>query len=111
MPTSAFTMPQWSTISALVMTQSTAPLRVGHLALPHAVADHLAAAELHLLAVGREVALDLDHEIGVGKPDLVTRRRPEHVGVGSAGNGAWGHGLGSGVVMLMNFSEETWSQL
>jgi hypothetical protein len=30
------------------------------LGLAHAVADHLAAAELHLLAVGREVALDLD---------------------------------------------------
>ena len=26
MPTSAFTMPQWSTISALVITQSTAPM-------------------------------------------------------------------------------------
>src|SRR5438874_2685635 len=32
------------------------------LALAHAVADHLAAAELHLLAVGRVVLLDLDEE-------------------------------------------------
>jgi hypothetical protein len=39
--------------------------------LAHAVADHLAAAELHLVAIGREVALDLDHEIGVGEPDSI----------------------------------------
>jgi hypothetical protein len=26
----------------------------------------LAAAEFHLFAVGREIALDLDHEIGIG---------------------------------------------
>ena len=44
--------------------------RVGHvagaaLALPHAVADHLAAAELHLLAVDGVVLLDLDPQIGV----------------------------------------------
>jgi hypothetical protein len=32
-----------------------------HLALPHAVADHLAAAKLDLLAIDRAVALDLDH--------------------------------------------------
>ena len=32
------------------------------LALAHAVADHLAAAELHLLAIGREILLDLDDE-------------------------------------------------
>src|SRR4051794_31951438 len=35
-------------------------LLVGDLRLPHAVADHLAAAKLHLLAVGSEIALDLD---------------------------------------------------
>ena len=39
-------------ISALVMTVSTAPSARVDLALAHAVADHLAAAELHLLAVG-----------------------------------------------------------
>ena len=50
---SALTMPQWSTISALVMTVSTAPSARVRLALAHAVADHLAAAELHLLAVDR----------------------------------------------------------
>jgi hypothetical protein len=43
----------------------------GDLGLAHAVADHLAAAELHLLAIGGEVALDLDEELGVGKAHLV----------------------------------------
>ena len=62
----------------------------GHLALAHAVADHLAAAELHLLAVGGEVLLDLDDEIGIGEADLVAGGRPEHLGVGGAGN-AVGH--------------------
>ncbi len=51
------------------------------LRLAHAVADHLAAAELHLLAIGREVALDLDDELGVGEPDPVADRRPEHIRV------------------------------
>jgi hypothetical protein len=52
------------------------------LALAHAVADHLAAAEFHLLAIGGEILLHFDDEIGVGEPDAVTRGRPEHVGVG-----------------------------
>ena len=51
MPMSALTMPQWSTISALVMTHVHATSARDALALPHAVADRLAAAELHLLAV------------------------------------------------------------
>ena len=51
------------------------------LALAHAVADHLAAAELDLFAIDREVALDLDEEIGVGEPDAVADRGPEHLGV------------------------------
>ena len=54
------------------------------LALAHAVADHLAAAELHLLAIGREIALDLDDEIGVGKPDPVAGRRAVHGRIGGA---------------------------
>jgi hypothetical protein len=41
----------------------------GALGLAHAVADHLAAAELHLLAIGGQVALDLDPEVGVGEAD------------------------------------------
>ena len=37
------------------------------LALAHAVADHLAAAELDLFAVDGVVALDLDDELGVAR--------------------------------------------
>ena len=59
-------------------------LLVGDLALAHAVADHLAAAEFHLLAVGGEVLLHLDDEIGVGEPHPVAGRRAEHVGIGGA---------------------------
>ncbi len=55
-----------------------------HLALAHAVADHLAAAELHLLAVGGKVLLHLDEELGVGEPHLVARGGAEHVGIGGA---------------------------
>ena len=85
MPTSALTMPQWSRISALVMTVSTAPGAIGDCALAHAVADHLAAAELHLLAVDGEVLLDLDDQIGVGEPHAVAGRRAEHVGIDACG--------------------------
>src|SRR4029079_10534494 len=64
--------------------------RPAALALPHAVADHLAAAELHLLAVDRVVAFDLDDEIRVGEPDPVARRGPVHLGVGAAVDGLHG---------------------
>ena len=56
-------------------------LPVGDLRLAHAVADHLAAAELHLLAVDGEILFDLDDEIGIGQPHLVAGGRPEHVGI------------------------------
>ncbi len=83
-PISALTIPQWSRISALVMTVSAVPLaRVG-LRLPHAVANGLAAAELHLLAIDGEVALHLDDELGVGKPHPVADGRAEHLGIGKA---------------------------
>ena len=59
--------------------------RARNLALAHAVADDLAAAEFHLFAVGGEVLLDLDEEFRVGEPDAVARRGAEHVGVGGAG--------------------------
>ena len=62
------------------------------LALAHAVADHLAAAELHLLAVDGEVLLDLDDQLGVGEADPVADGRPEHLGIGGAGN-AVGHAV------------------
>ena len=58
--------------------------RVGYLALAHAVADHLAAAEFHLLAVDGEILFHLDDEIGVGQPHTIARGRPEHVGIGRA---------------------------
>ena len=73
--------------------------RVGRLRLPHAVADHLAAAELHLLAVSGEILLDLDDELGVGEANPVAGRGAEHFGVMRAGEGGrgervtgWGHG-------------------
>ena len=48
--------------------------------LAHAVADHLAAAELDLVAVagalGDEVALDLDEQISVAQTHLVAGGRP-----------------------------------
>ena len=56
-------------------------LPVGDLRLSHAVPDHLAAAEFHLLAIGGEILLDLDDEIGVGQPHLVAGGGPEHVGI------------------------------
>ena len=39
-------------MTALVITVSTAPRERAYLALAHAIADHLAAAEFHFLAVG-----------------------------------------------------------
>ena len=61
-------------------------LGAARLALPHAVADHLAAAELDLLAIDRAVALDLDDELGVGEPHPVADGRAEHRGIGGARN-------------------------
>ena len=57
-----------------------------HLALAHAVADHLAAAELHLLAIDGEILLHLDEELGVGKTHPVADGRAEHLGIGGAGD-------------------------
>ena len=59
-------------------------LLVGDLALAHAVADHLAAAEFHLLAVDGEILLDLDDQVGVGEPHAVAGGGPEHVGIDAA---------------------------
>ena len=64
-------------------------LAVRHLALAHAVADHLAAAELHLLAIGGEVLLHLDDEVGVGEPHAVAGSGAEHVGIDGAGEAGW----------------------
>src|SRR5258707_7358097 len=56
-------------------------LFVGGLGLPHAVADHLAATEFHLLAVDGEILFDLDDEIGVGQPHPIAGGGTEHVGI------------------------------
>ena len=58
--------------------------RTRGLRLPHAVADHLAAAELHFLAVGGEVAFHLDDELGVREAHAIARRWSEHVRVRAA---------------------------
>ena len=68
--------------------------RARDLALAHAVADDLAAAEFHLFAVGGEILLDLDEEFRVGEPDAVAGGRAEHVGVGGAGEGGGGRRCG-----------------
>src|SRR3989304_10069857 len=49
--------------------------------LAHAVADDLAAAELDLVAVDREVLFDLDEDVRVGEPDSVAHGRPVEVRV------------------------------
>ena len=67
--------------------------RARRLRLAHAVADHLAAAELHLLAVSGEILLDLDDELGVGEADPVAGRGAEHLGVMRAGQGGRGEGV------------------
>ena len=59
-------------------------VRGGALALAHAVADDLAAAELHFLAVDGVVALDFDDELGVAEPHAIARGGAVHLGVGAA---------------------------
>ena len=68
------------------MTRSGAPLaRVTRRRLPHAVANHLAAAELRLVAVDRVVALDRDdQQVGVGQADAIAGGRPVVIGVGAS---------------------------
>ena len=58
----------------------------GQLALAHAVADDLAAAEFHLFAVDGVVFFDFDPEIGVGQAHPVAGGGAEHVGIGLAGD-------------------------
>ncbi len=54
-------------------------LLVGDLGLAHAIADHLAAAEFHLLAVDGEILFDLDDEISIGQPHPIAGGGTEHV--------------------------------
>ena len=71
--------------------------RVRCLRLTHAVADHLAAAELHLFAVSCEVLLDLDDELRVGEANPVAGGGAEHFRVMRAGQGGRGERVtGSG---------------
>ena len=67
--------------------------RVGGLRLPHAVADHFAAAEFHLFAVSCEILLDLDDELRVGEANPVAGRGAEHFRVMRAGQGGRGEGV------------------
>ena len=61
-----------------------ATVRRAALALPHAVANHLAAAELHFFAVDRVVALHFDDELGVAEAHAIARGGAVHFGVGAA---------------------------
>ncbi len=58
-------------------------LGLGELRLTHAVADDLAAAEFHFLAVDGEVVFNLYDQVGVGQANTVPGGWPEHVSVGS----------------------------
>ena len=72
------------------MTRSGAPAGARHRRrLSHAVANHLAAAELGFVAVRRQVALDADEEIGVGEADAIAGRRTVVIGVGATGRVSW----------------------
>ena len=62
------------------------------LALAHAVTDDLAAAELHLVAIGGEVLFHLDEQFGIGQPNLVAGGRAEHRSISRAGH-LVGHGF------------------
>ena len=55
--------------------------RGGARGLAHAVADHLPAAELHLVSVGGEVALDLDEEIRIREANPVADGGAIEIGV------------------------------
>jgi hypothetical protein len=66
-------------------------LRARALRLRHAVANRLAATELHLLTVAAggqgEVLLHLDQQPGVGQAHAVAHGGAEHVGVGASVDG------------------------
>ena len=74
------------------------------LGLAHAVANPLAAAELHLIAVDGEVLLDFQDQIGVGEANPVAGGGSVGLGVGLAGD-AVGHG--SGVEGSVDLAVET----
>ena len=69
------------------------PIGAAGLGLAHAIADHLAAAELHLIAVAGEVLLHLEDQLGVRQAQPVAGGGAVGLGVGAAVNPV-GHGLG-----------------
>ncbi len=75
------------------------------LALAHAVADHLAAAELHLLAVDGAVLLDLDDEVGVGEAHPVADRGAIHSGISGAGDF---HRHGCSFYLVFSIAARAW---
>jgi hypothetical protein len=68
-------------ISAFVITQSSASGVADAGGLPHAVAQHLPAAELALVAVRRRVALDFGNELGITQSHAIAGCRSENAGV------------------------------
>ncbi len=54
------------------------------LRLAHAVADDLAAAELHFFTVGGEILLHFDNQAGVRQAHFVAGGGAEHIGIGGA---------------------------
>ena len=57
------------------------PARPWDLALPHAVADDFAAAELHLFAVGGQVVFNFNDDVGIAKAHAVAGGGAIHSGV------------------------------
>src|SRR5690606_9760501 len=53
------------------------------LALPHAVANDLAAAKLHLFTVNGEVLFNFQPQLGIGQAHAVAHGGAEHIGVGT----------------------------
>ena len=90
MATSAFTIPQWSTISALVMTVSTAPSAWLRWDWPMPSRITLPPPNFTSSPYSGQVALDLDEQLGIGQAHAVAGGGAIHVGIGAAGD-ASGH--------------------
>src|SRR5689334_599115 len=58
----------------------------GARALPHPISNDLAAAEGDLIAIGREVLLDLNDQFRIGQSHPVALGRPIQIRVGASGN-------------------------
>jgi len=68
--------------------------------LPHAIADYLAAAKLHLVAIGGVVLLHLDNQLGVCQSDAIAHRWSKSVGIGASIHAIAHRFLSLPVVML-----------